>query len=869
MMLNAEQRRDGLARLAASLGYGQEMLRWGFPAWVDDRIAHADMVAFGAAAPQPQDQTTAALAGFDMLAGHRLDDTLAICRALAAPTAALARDGEIELWSVGAREKRERLHSFPYEELDQLPEGLADALGPRSVLSAKRSFFHQQALFRSDVSELLSEARSDSESRLITVVEAEALRLIGSRAPSSRAADQAQIARVSRLLVGAMATLMVTDKLALKPERGPADVSLAYARERFPDYFAWTGALVEAEHEELLTTIESLGREVSYAGLDPAVAATVYESAILDSASRRKFGIYYTPPELAAKVMAAVPVEEIDPAERRVLDPTCGSGTFLLAAYDRLRDVAPIDMDMFAAHKDTTSRLTGFDIDPLAVEVARLALLLNALPAGNGWKVTRADALESHVNVKASIVVSNPPWDDIRSEHGKRQQLADRFVRRMLEMVAPGGYLATVLPAGWLSSGTSARLRVELEKQCSLIEVWRLPQDTFARPDVEAAVVIAQRDRAPGSYVFRRSFRKDEWKQRFFKRDGLADETFLSAPTRRLRPGVWLHGPLDEHYELLAQLPTLKSIAKVSKGPVPTPPVRERGGSGEGRWLPVLKGTEAYTPVPESLLRRVRYPDEFNWRKGDGSEYLQPKAMVSSVRNPDIPWRLKVIPDVDGGIIPRESVFAVVPYEASPESVHALCALLGSSVANCWVDTLSPLSIPKALLEAMPVPPAGLIWRELAEAGQELIRRATDGGLTSEHLVSVDRLVTLAYGLDADAFTRLGAHFAGIPAPERGIRYPALVVKSQEQTVPGRSRTFGTVLDIRDGQLRLWVSGITGEDGEWLSLPRGFPGAQLHPGATFEVTVIGKDLDEGRFKFQSEGHLGFEDFLLAGAGGGT
>jgi predicted RNA methylase len=866
MMLTAEQRRDSLARLAGNLGYDEGMLRWGFPAWVDDRVVHADMVAFGVALPQ--DQTTAAIAGFDMLAGHRFDDTLAACRALATPTAALARDGEIELWSIGARDQCERLDSFPYDQLDQLPASLAHALGPRSVLNAKRSF-HQQALFRSDVSELLSEARSDSESRLIAIVEAEALRLIGDRAPASRVADQAQISRVSRLLVGAMATLMVNDKLALKSERDRADALLAYASERFPDYFAWTSILGESEHDNLLAAIESLGREVSYAGLDPAVAATVYESAILDSASRRKFGIYYTPPDLAAKIMAAIPIEEIDPVERRVLDPTCGSGTFLLAAYDRLRDVAPIDMDMFAAHEDTTSRLIGFDIDVLAVEVARLALLLNALPAGNGWHVAQADVLGCDIKVKASIVVSNPPWDDIRSEYGKRQQLADRFVRRMLENVAPGGYLATVLPAGWLSTGTSAKLRVELEKQCALVEVWRLPQDTFARPDVEAAVVIAQRDREPGGYAFRRSFRKDDWKQRFFKRDGLADEIFLSAATSRLRPGVWLHGPLDEYRELLAQLPKLKDCAKVSKGPVPTPPVRERGGSGDGRWLRELKGTRAYAPVPESLLRPIRFPDEFNWRKGDGSEYLLPKVMVSSVRNPDIPWRLKVLPDVDGGIIPRESVFAVVPHDPSAEQVYALCALLGSAVVSCWVDTLSPLSVPKAVLQAMPIPAAGPAWKKLADAGEELIRLASDCRLISEHLVEVDRLVITAYGLDTEAFARLAEHFAGVPAPEGSIRYPSLVEEPAQAAASGRHRSFGTVLETRDQRLRLWVAGVTGEDGDWLPLPRGFPGAQIRPGATFEVTLIGTDLDSGRFEFQSEGHLDFEDFLLAGTGGGA
>lgn len=861
-MLSGEQRREGLGRLAAQLGYEAGMVRWEFPVWIGTRVARAEMVAFGRQRPEPQDQTTSALVGFDMQTHDTLDDLFAMARALAAPAAALADEDGIDLWSVGPSGRRERLHRLAYDELDDLPGQLVTQLGPRNLLAAKRSAY-QPALFPTDVAGLLLEARDESASRLIQVVEGTASQLTAARVPVKARADPGAIAKISRLLVGAMAALMASDKISVDRDQS-SEVVLKRAVGRFENYFDWTDYLSDRDREDLLWTIDELGRDVSYAGLDPTIVAAVYESAILDTASRAKFGVFYTPPELASRILGQLPFEEIEPSRRHVLDPACGSGTFLVAAYDRLRNIAPLDLDLFEVHEDTSRRLTGIDVDPLAVEIARLALLLNAMPAGNGWHVQQGDALDASVAATATVVASNPPWRDIRSERGKRTQLADRFITHMLAMVEPNGFLATVVPAGWLSSRTSRATRTAIESECGLVEIWRLPQDTFPRADMDAAVVLAQRDRPSGSYVFRRVRRTRGWKSRFLERACNAEENYLADPHRRLRADAWLHGPLDVHGALLSRLPTLTSIALIGKGPVPTPPVSERGGSGAFSWLRELRGTRAYAPVPSSLLSPVRFPEEFNWRSGDGSDYARPKVMVSGVRNPDIPWRLKVLPDLAGGIIPRESVSIVIPHEATPERVYALCALLGSSVASCWIDTLSPRSTPIALLKAMPIPAPGAVWDDLAAAGAHIVELAAQERLSAAELIAVDRLVVGVYGLPEDAFARLAEHFAGVPAPEGGVRYAAHAPAADEHSERGnhsRLRTFGTVLELSPELIRLWVSGVTPDDGEWRSLPPGLPGSQVQPGATFEVVLDGTDLDKARFDFQSEGYLDFDDFL--------
>ncbi len=60
------------------------------------------------------------------------------------------------------------------------------------------------------------------------------------------------------------------------------------------------------------------------------------------------------------------------------------------------------------------------------------------------------------------------------------------------------------------------------------------------------------------------------------------------------------------------------------------------------------------------------------------------------------------------------------------------------------------------------------------------------------------------------------------------------------------------MLDVCDSQLRIWVNGLTPDDGVVIRLPARMPGWLLRPGATFDVTGVetAADLSRGRFTFQ-------------------
>ena len=103
------------------------------------------------------------------------------------------------------------------------------------------------------------------------------------------------------------------------------------------------------------------------------VLKVLYES-LIDPPQRHDLGEYYTPDWLAAKVVRRA---LRDPLKQRVLDPACGSGTFLFHAIRaKLAAAREARLSEAAAVNMCTEEVRGLDVHPVAVMVARVTWLL-------------------------------------------------------------------------------------------------------------------------------------------------------------------------------------------------------------------------------------------------------------------------------------------------------------------------------------------------------------------------------------------------------------------------------------------------------------------------------------------------------------
>ena len=141
------------------------------------------------------------------------------------------------------------------------------------------------------------------------------------------------------------------------------------------DFFAWPA---EVDGLPLLRTLARRIARFDWQRAPTDVAAILYET-VIPPEERRRLGEYYTPDWLARAIVREVVT---DPLDQYVLDPACGSGTFVAEAVTHFIEAAKVS-DL--APKDVLEWLrfsvSGIDVHPVAVHLARAAWALAAQPA--------------------------------------------------------------------------------------------------------------------------------------------------------------------------------------------------------------------------------------------------------------------------------------------------------------------------------------------------------------------------------------------------------------------------------------------------------------------------------------------------------
>jgi len=137
------------------------------------------------------------------------------------------------------------------------------------------------------------------------------------------------------------------------------------------DFFDWPLS-VEGGREFVAALANRLSR-FDWAHVDHDVLKHVYES-VVTAETRQQLGEYYTPDWLAERMIAEV---DYDPLEKRVLDASCGSGTFVFHAVRRYLERAEAHgSSSYDAIAGAVEHVFGMDIHPVAVALARVTYLL-------------------------------------------------------------------------------------------------------------------------------------------------------------------------------------------------------------------------------------------------------------------------------------------------------------------------------------------------------------------------------------------------------------------------------------------------------------------------------------------------------------
>ena len=189
-------------------------------------------------------------------------------------------------------------------------------------------------------------------------------------------------------------------------------------------------------------------------------------------------GQFFTPRHVTRFM---VDVCEIGPQDV-VVDPTCGTGGFLVSALHRM--IGGRDLTYSQVSDLVSEHLEGFESEPITAALC----VTNMILRGDGTTgVVKGDSFTDprfRTN-HATVVIGNPPFP-----HRKTDDPTQKFVDRALEALRTRGELAMIVPGSLLvKRGTAGQWRQDTLRHNSLLAVISLPNELF-EPYASATTAI-------------------------------------------------------------------------------------------------------------------------------------------------------------------------------------------------------------------------------------------------------------------------------------------------------------------------------------------------------------------------------------------
>ncbi len=134
------------------------------------------------------------------------------------------------------------------------------------------------------------------------------------------------------------------------------------------DFFYWVKE--EPNYWKMKKVFRLIAQQISnfdFKDVDEDILKGVYQE-LIDLDTRQALGEYYTPDWLCERVCQEFDFKKTD----RVLDPSCGSGSFLRAAVHRFRELHPK-----LSIEDLSEQIFGIDIHPLSVQITKTTMLIS------------------------------------------------------------------------------------------------------------------------------------------------------------------------------------------------------------------------------------------------------------------------------------------------------------------------------------------------------------------------------------------------------------------------------------------------------------------------------------------------------------
>ena len=476
---------------------------------------------------------------------------------------------------------------------------------------------------------------------------------------------------------------------------------------------------------------------------------------------RKSQGIYYTPHYIVDYIVKETLGEVLktskpkDISKIKVLDPACGSGSFLTAAYDEILNYYEkhsAKQTLFTKFDILKENIYGVDLDAQAVEITQLNLLLktlsqraklptlqhnigigNSLVFGNEESLNRYFGKEwlsqKPFNFQGEfgevfkqsgfdVIIGNPPYvvlgknhdaigyfkQTYKVSHGGKVNLYKLFIERSMGLLKDGGYLGFICPSNYLSSTDSKELRKLILKETTIKEIIEYSEKDKVFSGVTQALttIILQKKAPHGNEVSLKT--KKHMTLNVNQKEFLKNKAFEFIPRDSVikkMSGCKNHlSDIIEGFQGEINVSTKKKFFTNKK---------------QDGYLPLLRGNN----VSNYLM--LQYPDEFCPIKIDKRGHFKNERIVfQEVSNQQQKRRIKAVLVSPNYLCGHTTNYCFL--KAKKDNLYVL-ALLNSKAINYFFSYFNNTNhVPIGEIRNIPIPNASEIEQEkIAKQTQQML----------------------------------------------------------------------------------------------------------------------------------------------------
>lgn len=267
----------------------------------------------------------------------------------------------------------------------------------------------------------------------------------------------------------------------------------------------FSGAQSRFSNPVSLKKLLELIDETEWTSLDVDIKAAAFEGLLEKAASEGKKGAgqYFTPRLLIQSIVRCMKPDPRMNKDFKIGDPACGTGGFLVSAYEWLLRETQGALDRDVAKRVRTKTYYGQELVARPRRLALMNLYLHQVEP----HIKLGDSIyEVPGSERFDIVLTNPPFgtkganqaperDDFVISTNNKQL---NFVQHVLTILKPSGRAAVVVPDNVLFADQAGEVFQVLMEDCDVHTLLRLPRGTFTpySPGTKTNVIFFTKGRS-------------------------------------------------------------------------------------------------------------------------------------------------------------------------------------------------------------------------------------------------------------------------------------------------------------------------------------------------------------------------------------